>query len=470
MTSYEGVDSGGLAADRSAVAPRLRRLHPLTPIFNSWRMIGAAGAVGFGTFRDDLGQLKWIWEALQGDADFSTLIRAVALLFVVAVISIVAAWLSWRVTGFAIMAGTGHRGTLLFHRGLVVRQRSQVRLDRVQSVDVNQPFVPRLFGLAAVRLEMAAGEGASVNLSYLRAPDAWLLRQELLRHSSDEAGSDGLAAQSPRPGEELIAQISTGRLVKANLLDGASVWLLLLVWVIVVVGSVVVFGWAIFGAALAGIVPVGIAIAVQLRQQVASMMKDANFRLVRTPTGIRISSGLTSTINKTIDLDRVQSIRVEEPYLWRRLGWARVKVDVAGAAGGEQGASLMPVAERADAFTLVADVTGARLGDLQVVRAGRAAKKLDPLGYEVAGVALLAEGAVTRSGRWRRTDSYVPYARVQSVSAQQGVIQRGLGLATVYLDLPQGASRWVGRHRDLTDAAYLVEELTKRARVHRVTP
>lgn len=465
----------------TAAGPALRRLHPLTPLLTSWRSAGLVSALGVSAFRDDLDKITWIWHALQGDVEVSVLAKAVAIAAVVAVASVVAAWLSWRVTGFAIVSDPGQRAaaTLLVHRGLLVRRRSQVRLKRVQAVDVNQPLIPRLLGLAEVRLDMAAGEDASAKLAYLPADEAWRLREEILRHtviggalptggSGDAPPGGPVPAAAPAPDERLVAQISTSHLVRANLLDGVWVWGLLLLWLVALGVAPILWGWQAFGGALAAIVPVTIAIVVQVRQQVIGIFRDANFSLVRTPTGIRLSSGLTSTVNRTIELDRIQAVRVEEPYLWRRLGWARVEVDVAGASGGDHAAALMPVADRADALALVAEVTGARLAEAHVVPAGRKAKRLDPLGFAYMGVGLLPGGAVTRSCRFRRTEFYVPYARVQSVSVAQGWLQRRLGLATVYLDLPVGARRWAGSHRDVSDAAALVGELVKRARTHRL--
>lgn len=447
----------------------LRRLHPLTPFFRSWQLVGALAAGGFGVFRDDLEKFRWIWRALHGDVEVSLLARALGVLFLVALVVVIASWLSWRVTGFAIIDDGSSAGTLLYHRGLIVRQRSQVRLNRVQSVDVNQPFVPRLFGLAAVRLDMAAGEGASVNLAYLRYADAWALREEILRHTAVAPTGPAATETAARgAGGELIAEISTARLVQANLLDGVVAWVLLVVWVVALIVGGVVFGWRGLVAVVPGIIPVTVAIAVQLRRQVASMMRDANFRLRRTSTGIQTSSGLTSTINRTIDLDRIQGVRLEEPYLWRRLGWARVGVDIAGASDGtQQGASLMPVAARPDALALIAEVTGARLDSAAVVPAGAKARWLDPWTARNLGMEMLDGGAVTRLGRWRRTQFFVPYARVQSVSVRQGPVQRRLGLATVHLDMPSGVQRWQAPHRDITEAAVRVEELALQARVHR---
>jgi putative membrane protein len=452
----------------------LRRLHPLTPLFGSWRLVGLAGIVGYGAFGDELSRLMWIWDALHGDAEVGATVRAALLLVALAFASVFLGWLTWRATGFAIVAEPGEPGTLLYHRGLFNRQRSQVRLKRVQSVDVNQPFVPRLFGLAVVRLDMAAGEGASINLAYLGRSEAWELREEILRHTSLQTADASPTAAAP-PQERVIGHVETEQLVKASLLDGIGVVLMVLVWVIVVLVVGFVWGWKALAAALTGIVPLAIAILAEIRKQVSRVLRDADFTVLRTPTGIRTRAGLTSTTNRTVDFDRVQSIRIERPLLWRRFGWARVEVDVAGA-DAKAGASLMPVADDPVAVALASDVAGEPIEPPGGVEAdwgarltppGPRARLIDPLTASWLGVSLLDHGAVTRTGAWERTVTYVPFARVQSVSVRQGWLQRRFGLATVCLDLPSGATRWVAPHRDVAEAAFLVQELTQRARSHR---
>ncbi len=467
-------------------------------MLGSWRLLGGLTAAAFGLFRERLENLAWIWDALHGSTDFAVLLKALGVLLFALLVSALAAWLSWRATGFAIMADDNGVGTLLFHRGLFVRQRSQVRLKRVQSVDVNQPLVPRLLGLSALRLDMAAGEGASVNLAYLRNADAGRLREEILRHTGvapvraateqppptaglstagrpdgtadaaiAAATAGGLPARAGLEvrGDELIAQVSTAHLIRANLLDGVSAWLLLVVWLIGLVVGSVIWGWEALLAAVAFLVPLTIALVAQISRQISSMLKDANFRLYRTPTGVRISSGLTSTINRTIDFDRIQGVRLMEPYLWRRFGWAAVMVDIAGGSRDEEkGAALMPVTGRSAALELVAQVSGVWLDHGTYVGAGGGARRLDPWGWRYLGVALFDQGAARRSGRWRRSIAFVPFERVQSVTARQGWLQRRLSLATVYVDLPVGAKRWDAQHRGHDDAATLVGELCRRAR------
>lgn len=461
------TESAPAYADPELSPSEMRRLHPLTPFLRSWRMLGAAVAIGFGFFKDDLERLKFFWDALHGDAELSVLFKAAVVLFVVAAVLVTGAWLSWRATGFAIVDDGQGPGTLRFHRGLFVRQRSQIRLNRVQSVDVNQPLFARVLGLAVLRLDMAAGDDASVSLAYLSVKEAWSVREEIIRHTPNAPEVGAVVGENRE--DELVAQVSTARLVQATLLESVGVLAFFVLWIIaVVVIGVMGSGQALLAAGLSGILPVTIAILVQLRKLVASILRDADFRLYRTPTGIRVSAGLTSTVNRTIDTDRIQGVRLEEPFLWRLLGWARVEVDVAGAADSTEAARLMPVADRPAALALVRSVTGVDLDAGGVRRAGERAKSLDPIGSRYLGVVLHEHGAVSLRGRWRRSRAYVPYARAQSVSVRQGLVQRRLGLASAYLDMPKGIGSWQARHRDVAEAADLVAELAGRARAHRL--
>ncbi|MGI8577658.1 MAG: PH domain-containing protein [Nocardioidaceae bacterium] len=454
-----------------AAQPELRKLHPLTPILASWRPAGIAIAVALGIFRDDLDRLRWVWDALHGDVALATLGIALAIIIVIGVISVVAAWLSWRVTGFAIVSDNGP-ATLLLHRGLVVRSRRQVRLARVQSVDVNQPFIARLFGLAVVRLDMAAGDDASADLAYLTADEAWRLRDEILRYTG--SASDRSSETPGFTADRMVARVSLARLIKASLLEGVGYWVLTICYVVGVIVVGVVFGGAALLAGIGFFLPIALALAADVRRRVLSVLRDAHFTLTRTPTGVRVSAGLTSTTNRSVALDRIQGIRLEEPFLWRKLGWARVTVDVAGSVAdkhdksGAGANSLLPVGGRAEAIALIEAVVGANVEPPDVTGPGPRARWLDPWGFRFLGVALMDGGALSVHGRVRRTHAYVPYARVQSVSAHQGMMQRACQVATVWLDVPTGGQRWGGKHQDEASAAALVEQLSARARHHRL--
>jgi putative membrane protein len=449
-------------------------------LLRSWGAVGVITAVALGALGNNVDQFTWVWHAVQGDADIPLLFKAAGLLVLVAAVLLAAGWVSWRMTGFALVVERRDEaerepvGTLLYHRGVLVRQRSRVRLDRVQSVDVNQPLIPRLLGLAMVSLDMAAGAGASVKLAYLRESEAWHLRDEILRYTP----TGGPAPRDPsRPTrsdreQQLVARIETHRLVQATLLEGVGVWVLLFVVVIAAIGAGIGFGWEALLGSLTAVLGVVVALFVMLRNQVGTVLRDANFTLLRTASAIRISSGLLSTVNRTIELDRVQEVRIVEPLTWRWLGWARVEVDVAGARtdGNSPAASLMPVADSQEAVVFVASVLAADLADPRMAGPGPRARWVDPLGYRFLGVTMLDQGALSRRGRWRRTRSFVPYARVQSVSVRQGWLQRRLRLATVHLDMPTGVRRWTAPHRDVVEARTLVNDLVERARRQRAMP
>jgi putative membrane protein len=190
------------------------------------------------------------------------------------------------------------------------------------------------------------------------------------------------------------------------------------------------------------------------------------------PEGLRLRHGLLETRSQTVPPGRVQAVRVVEPLLWRRWGWVRVEVDVAGYAKGrgeqEQSTSaLLPVAPRALAVAVVARVLGGALPVAERAVPVRARWRA-PLSRRRLRLGLDDAHLVTTSGVVRTTTDVVPLAKVQSLRLLQGPWQRRLRLATVVADT---AGRRLGaaaaRHRDADEAAALLEDLTTRARAAR---
>ncbi len=98
---------------------------------------------------------------------------------------------------------------------------------------------------------------------------------------------------------------------------------------------------------------------------VRRVLAEYGSTVAEVPEGLRLRHGLLETRSQTVPPGRVQAVRVLEPLLWRRQGWVRVEVDVAGYSGRgeEQSATsaLLPVAPRALAEALVARVLGGPL-------------------------------------------------------------------------------------------------------------
>ena len=113
----------------------------------------------------------------------------------------------WLVTRWAFDGAT-----LRIETGLLRRDSQQLPVARIQAVDLVQPFLARVLGLAELRIRVAGAKSAH-HLSYLAEPVATDLRARLL------AAHHGLDQSVPEPDEQPVAVIPTGRLLGSVLLS-----------------------------------------------------------------------------------------------------------------------------------------------------------------------------------------------------------------------------------------------------------
>ncbi|WP_257904189.1 PH domain-containing protein [Brevibacterium jeotgali] len=117
------------------------------------------------------------------------------------VVTVVALWLSWRYTRFRV-DGTG----VFLRTGVIARKERSASHDRVQSVDISLPFIPRLLGLASLVFDVAGGSDSDITISYLRRGQAEVLREEILsslragRQQTPPGPGSGPAAGAPGAG------------------------------------------------------------------------------------------------------------------------------------------------------------------------------------------------------------------------------------------------------------------------------
>lgn len=439
----------------------LQRLHVLTPWLQSWRYLlaGVGGAIAL--FRDDLRRIGDFWEFLRDQPLLISLAIGLGSLVLIGGAIVGWAFLSWRMTGYAVKGGT-----LFVRSGVIVRQRRQVRLDRLQGVDVQQPMLARLAGLAGLKLELAAGNEATTSLRYLTLADAHALRNDLIARSGRRT-VDPATGEPQAEHERTILAVPTVRVLQARLLETSVAVAGVVVYVVLAQVVVLVAGGGL-GAAFGVLVPVApwlLAIGATL---VTRFLQEANFSLGESTDGLRIHSGLVALNHRTIPFRRIQGVHISVPLTWRMTGWARLTVDVAGsvASGGESmlpaANTLVPVASQHEVLGLFSWVSGVRLDDVDLVPAPRRARWLDPFAASWLAVGLAETAAVTRTGWITRRTAVVPYARIQSARATQGPIQRRLGLATVHIDGAVGSSGWTAPHRPVDEAHYLVNNLASR--------
>lgn len=409
-----------------------QRLHPLTPVVRAARVLGAFILVALVEARG------------QGHGQNTPLLVDAALLGLVLFLGVVA----WLVTRWRI-----ENGVLRIESGLIRRTSRRFPPEQLQAVDVVRPAVARIFGLAEVRVRMAASSGTAGRLSYLPDAEAEALRARLL------ALAHGVAEHTPPPPEQVLFTIDSGRLVASILLSGLGVALEL-----VVIGLVVlaISDPAALAAALSG----GASALVALGTTVFRRLNgEFEMTVAQAPDGLRLRSGLIQTASETIPRGRVQAVRMTEPLLWRPLGWCRLVVDVAGKqrSGRENRTvsgslrAILPVGDRRQAQWLLQWVLP---GALPVgTPPPRRAVCKSPFRFHNLSWGFDQSYATSTSGRIRRVTDWVPLVKVQSIRGVEGPVQRKLGLATVHIDTAGRGVHSAARDRNGAEAAQLLDTL-----------
>jgi putative membrane protein len=366
-------------------------------------------------------------------------------------------FLRWLFTRYVI-DGT----ELRINTGFITKASRRIPFERIQSVDIAEPLVARIFGLAELRIEMAGGKNSRTSLRFLTLDDATALRLVLLNkaHGQEEA-----AAPEQR---SIITTVPPERIVIGTLLSldflfaaiGATAAIVLGIWFDAVV--------AIFG----GLLSLG---SWLFRIVGKRLIQQWNFTLSRGDRGLRIERGLLSRTSQTIPYDRVQGIAVKEPFVWRRLGWQRLEVDVAGyaAQGGDENgtdssSTLLPISDRRLADAVMAELLpGADSLIEGRTYASRRSWIFAPIGYRYRWIAANAQTFVASEGWIERTTSIVPHHKTQSVELKQGPLQRWRRVATVEVHSPKGPVDADARHLDATDARGVLLAQLDRARAAR---
>lgn len=499
-----GNEAAGPDGPRPAAGPEAPadagwlRVHPGSPFVRGWVAL-AAMLFFFG--RDTFERL------LQGGPVFDERLagRAPWLLVgggTVLLLTVLGYVLSWYFTRYQLAEGYVRVNT-----GFLFKQQRQARLDRVQAIDVVQPFLARIFGLAELRFEVADAGQSAVHLAYLRADEARRLRARILAQASGAAGvapapgqgqPEAAAAEAPEAPEQTVLTVPPSRLLGSLLLSEQSVAIVAGGIASVLLSAVTENrNFTVF------LIPAAIGLAAAYW---SSFNKGYNFTAAVSPDGIRLRYGLLDTRAQTVPPGRIQALKVSQPPLWRTLGWYRIQVNVAGygvagnASQGEARTTLLPVGSLTDVLNLLAlvlpdpgtpdpagvftaGITGlagaagtpgaaAPGGDGPDADGGfvttpRRARFLAPLGWRRNGFTATETALLLRSGRWWRSLVVVPHQRTQSMALQQGPLARKFRVADLVLHTTAGpvAPRLI--QAGLDEARDLLDAQSARARAAR---
>jgi putative membrane protein len=420
---------------------RERRLHPVTPLRRAWAPV--AVLVGFAV-HDPSGTQRRVSEFAAA--------QLLAGLAVVLLGGALYGFLSWWFTHFAVTDTE-----LRIRTGLFFRRTAHIRLDRLQAVDVTQPLAARIVGVAKLKLDVVGTEKKD-ELAYLGQEEASVLRAELLARAAGfapetarevgEAPVRNLAHVQPRMlAVSLVLTGTTWGMVIAALVVPSFLWFLTHnVWTVLAVGL------PMLGGAFAS--------------SVGRFIGEYDWQVGESPDGLRIDHGLLDKAHETVPPGRVQTVHVVEPWLWRRRGWVRVELDVAGSSNSV----LVPVAPREVAESVIARILpGVRVpAAAELVRPPARAAWCLPVWWKGYGLAVTDTVFAARHGLLRRRLSLVPHAKVQSVRLTQGPWERYKDVADVHVDT--GANKTVtARLRPAGEAVALLSAQAERSRTGRRT-
>lgn len=439
------------------------RVHPASPFIRGWVALAAIGYFfGRDTFERLLQGRPLMDDMFAGRVPF--LVAGGGLVLLLSVLGFI---MTWYFTRYQVAEGYVRVNT-----GFLFKQQRQARLDRVQAIDIVQPLLARVFGLAELKFEVADAGESAVRLAYLRIDDARQLRATILARAAGlEPDPERPEAALPEAPEFPVLAVPPSRLVGSLLLSEQSFFVVLGAVASVVLSTITdnrSFYFYLIPAVL------GLAAAYW-----GSFNKGYNFTAAISPDGIRLRYGLLDTQAQTLPPGRIQALKVTQPPLWRIFGWYRMQVNVAGYGGpGSNGeaasrTTILPVGVLADVMRMLslvlpdpgtadpARVFGAGLTGLApagaasgaetpagvssggapdggFVTSPRRVRLLAPLGWRRNGFAATDTALLIRSGRLWRELVVVPHQRTQSMALHQGPLARPFRVADLVLHTTAG--------------------------------
>lgn len=513
LTVADAVSASAGRAEEST----WRRVHWLTPLLQVWQALVIIVVVALTQSLNNVIMLiKNLRENVPGHPGILLLVIAVPLAMLA--LLIIYLYFAWRATSWKITATD-----VQYRRGIFFKKHRKIPLDRVQSVDVYRPLAARIFGLGALRVESAGGQGSRVEIQFLankyldrarREVVARIAGRSLTDETSHQTGAEGLVGTDLFAEDDYhlaadeyeVYRVSPGRLIASVLLTSEVVWLLIMS-LIVVICVVVLFFMAdltVEGIAVGSIIPtiisIGIIPLMILSYAWSRFNSGFNFSANITHDGIRVTSGLLALKSQTLPPGRIHAIRFLQPLLWRPFGWWQAEVTLAGhgveTSGNQKKQAadnlLLPVGtleqakiilemairdlginEGAEREKLLQEAFDGRNSDsvASFTTIAKKAQIMDPFARFRRAFAVTDTVLIYRDGWLRRKVTFAPHERAQSVTTSAGPVQRHLGVAGVRLDLVPGTATMKVKHLDAQVAAQLAKDELAASKVRsRVEP
>ena len=361
----------------------------------------------------------------------------------------------------AARSGSTRTATCGCDSGVLSRNERRLQLSRLQSVDVLQPLVARLAGLAEVRVEVAGAGDSKVRPAVPHAARGQRAAQRgdrpLGRRAARRRGGAGERARrrcrratscsrcccAPRPACCCSRTVVPADRHAACTAGAAGIGFLL-------VGGIPMFG--VF----------------------TQFSRYYDFTVAESPDGLRLRHGLLQKTRQTVPPGRVQAVglRAAVPVAQARLG-ARAAQHRRRVVRRPRAAATSPTPRtccsrwrrgRSRSRSSARVLPGVDIMSIPLDPRARALARarVDPVAPARASAGTTrcsspAAGASPSAGTSCRTRA------PSSVRVTQGPWQRSLGLASMHVDSTPGAVKITGHHRDAARRAGIAQEQADRA-------
>jgi putative membrane protein len=521
------VDAVDLAADVAATSDDDHLPDPGDPRWER-RPLRSLAVQAVRTLLTSGALVVWIWRNeiegwVQGEplrVGFAVVAGAAVLS--IALLTLLGQAVGWRRFRFAV---TEHG--LHVRRGVLSTVATSYAPERIDGVEIREPFLERVAGLATLKVEVSGGGESGTEIPGLPVDAARAWRAHLLEHRHEVVaqqvarrfadGSPGRTATAGAPsdpdagtgddgGTSTSTSTSTtaslpeedrGRLVLGLGADRARRYALrsvqpwaaaaaCLTFLVLAVLDAVQGG---VGAAIGLAVASGAAGLGAVRSAIERWRRVATWEVHDRGGDLAVSRGRLNRRRTTVRSGRVSAIDLSQGPIDRRSGWWTLTVSVTafGASSGEDGAGTVAVAATADEVTaliptLMPDLDEAMLVELRSalgaarppstwITSQRYGRLLSPLSWDSHGLLVDSSHVLSRTGRWARSVRVVDRARIQTIALERDPRDRRHGGANLSVRLPPGpVARTVWPYLELERATALRDELVlTRPRAGRVS-
>jgi putative membrane protein len=257
------------------------------------------------------------------------------------------------------------KGQLIVKQGLLFRTVRSVPVERIQNIDFVQSLLHRLFGVAEVRVETAAGAEPEAALRVLKLQQVEELRAEIFANKRSSLASAVPDVEDQPTAPASLTTANQTAIAAVPLLSIPASWLMMaglasnrgMVLVGVVFGAMHEFNWlrrvdfeglqqfvpqnldrwAI--AILSTVAFISLLVLLRILSMIWYLIRFFDYQLILKGEDLQVSCGLFTKVQATIPRRRIQFISVQRNLIMRWLRLSRIRIETASNGASHEDAT-----------------------------------------------------------------------------------------------------------------------------------